>query len=206
METDKGIIELLLEAREWDTFECKRAACKPNRLMECINAFANTEGGTIVIGLEDPDKANDIQRLLGISENPDNVSDTLKLITQEFDPPLKSYKKYEVDIINLNKAKDKLLVLIVAKSNDIHSLKNGDTFVRKGRQNIKIGGSEIIRLKYERGSLKFEDEVAKLTKLDDLDKELLYKYKSDTESQNMDDWQFLKDNGLSVLNSDKYFL
>lgn len=206
MITDKDIIKVFLETTEWQTFECKRAAIKPADLLETIIAFANTEGGFIVVGLEDPAKANGEKRLIGISENADNVSDSLKLIEKEIDPPLVLWGKFELDITNIQGKPDKLLVFNIKKSNDVHSLRRGDTFVRKGRQNVKIGSSEIIRLKYEKGTIKFESEKSGITSLDSLDLNLFTQYKKDTSSEGLDDWQFLKDNGLAVETDSKYEL
>lgn len=196
---DKELTQLLLDNREWQTFECKRAAVQPIKLLEVANAFANTEGGFLVIGLGDPEKIKkENNRLIGISENFDNVSEFLKLIEKEMDPPLRLWSKFEVEIRNVSGANDKLLVVNIRKSNDVHSLKKGDTFVRKGRQNVKIGSSEIIRLKYEKGSIRFEDEQSDVSDLDVLDKFLFGQYKKDTQSESLDDWQFLKDNGLAA--------
>ena len=193
---DKETIEILLTYEEWQKFECKRAAVQPAKLLETVVAFANTEGGHIVLGLEDPSKAKNKKRLIGISENPDNVSEFLKLIDKEIDSQLKSWTSFEVGITNTNNCEDKLVIIDVKKSNDVHSLRKGDTFVRKGRQNVKIGSTEIIRLKYEKGSIKFEEEISGITTLEDIDQGLLGQYKKDTQSEGEDDWQFLKDNGI----------
>src|SRR3989344_4541036 len=144
---DHEIVKIFLDTREWQTFECKRAAIEPAKLLETVVAFANTEGGYIVVGLKDPSKAEGTERLLGISENLDNISEFLKLIEKEVEPPLNLWGKFELDIINVDGRPDKLFVVNVKKSNDVHSLKRGDTFVRKGRQNVKIGSTEIMRLK-----------------------------------------------------------
>src|SRR3989344_7769430 len=153
---DKDILQIFLDTQEWQTFECKRAAIKPADLLETVVGFANADGGLIVVGLEDPTKAHEEKRLIGISEHGDNVSDFLKLIDKEIDPPLILWGKFELDIINTQGQPDKLLVLSIKKSNDVHSLKRGDTFIRKGKQNIKIGSTEIMRLKYEKGAIQFE--------------------------------------------------
>lgn len=195
---DQDMVKIFLDVQEWQTFDCKRAAIKPADLLETAVGFANAEEGFIVIGLEDPSKAQGEKRLIGISENPDNVSEFLKLIDKEIDPPLLLWSKVELDIINVNGTPDKLLVVNIKKSNDVHSLKRGDTFIRKGRQNVKIGSTEIIRLKYEKGAIKFESEKSDITSLDCLDHDLLAQYKKDTSSIGLDDWQFLKDNGLAV--------
>ncbi|MEK9131442.1 MAG: ATP-binding protein [Patescibacteria group bacterium] len=203
---DKDFLKLLLDTQEWHTFECKRAAIRPADLLETVIAFANAEGGLIVIGLEDPGKAEGNNRLIGISENLDNVSDFLKLIEKEIEPPFILWTKFEIDIQNTQDKPDKLMVLNIKKSNDIHSLKRGDTFIRKGHQNVKIGSSEIMRLKYEKGAIKFEAEKSNISSLEELDSDLLAQYKKDTSSTGLDDWQFLKDNGLAIGNSGKYGL
>ena len=196
--TDQEILQLFLDTQEWQTFECKRAAVQPGRLLETVVAFANTDGGFLVVGLEDPRKAQGEKRPVGISERPDNVSEFLKLIEKEIEPPLRLWGKFDLEIINTQKNKDALLVVNIKKSNEVHSLKKGDTFVRRGRQNVKIGSQEIMHLQYEKGSIRFEDERSGITSLDEINKELLNGYKKDTQSENEDDWQFLKDNGLAV--------
>ncbi len=201
------LVKNLLSLREWNTFEAKRAAVQPRKLLESLCAFANGDGGFLVIGFEDEKKAQDSDRLIGISENPDNVSEFLKLLKSEFDPPLQHVvSSFEEEIENKQGKGDKLLIIRAQKSNDIHSLKNGDTFIRRGSQNVKIGAQEILRLRYERGSIKFEDEDSGVTDLTELESDLLDKYKVDTNSQNQDTWQFLKDNGLANKMKDGFTL
>lgn len=204
--TDKELLSLFLETQEWQTFECKRAQVQPFKLLETAIAFANSDGGSIIIGLDDPSKAKKEDRLIGVSENPDNVSEFLKLIEKEIDPPLRIWHKFELEITNTKNIKDILLIVTVKKSNDVHSLKKGDTFIRKGRQNIKIGSTEIIRLKYEKGSIKFEDELSGKNSLEELDIDLLKKYKLDTQSENQNNWQFLKDNGIAIKEKSRFEL
>ncbi len=205
METEK-ILKLILETQEWQTFECKRAAAKPGKLLEPVVAFANAEGGLLVIGLEDPEKAKNTDRLIGISENLDNVSEFLNLLEKEIVPPVRQFSKLELEIKNIRGEKDQLLIVNIKKSGDIHSLKNGDTFIRRGKKNVKLTAQEIIRLKYQKGTLKFEDEIAERTTLKDLDTELLQAYMADNQSKAKDMWQFLKDNGLAVRNRNGFIL
>lgn len=192
------LIDILIGSTEWYSFETKRAAVQPRKLLETLCAFLNSEGGILVVGLEDHGKAKGKDRIFGISENEDNVSEFLKLWRNEFEPPVERFVSYyEEPVTNKTGKEDKLIIIKVSKSNDIHSLKNGDTFARRGSQNCKIGSSEILRLRYERGSIKFEDELSSIESVDDLDRDLLETYKLDTNSKSQDVWQFLKDNGLA---------
>ncbi len=206
MESTEKKMDYLLGLPESQVFDCKRARIKPAKIVETICAFANTDGGMIALGLEDPKKAPKNERLLGIIEGADNVADILNALDKEFEPPLFPVEKQYIDIVNTKNQKDQILLLVINKGEDIHSLKNGDTFRRDGNKNHKMGASEITRLRYEKGSLKYEDEKAMGVELNDLDLEMLTKYKSDTNSQNAKHWQFLKDNGLATKDGNKWTL
>lgn len=202
---DNETVEALLQAWEWETLECKRANIDPSKLLNTVVAFANTSGGHIVIGLEDPKKGIGSQRLYGISENQENVSEFLKLIEKEISPSLSHlWTSFELEIMNRENAPDILFVVRVSKSSDVHSLKKGDTYIRRGHQNVKIGAEEIIRLKYEKGSLKFESEPTTIAHFDDIDQQMFDQFKKDLESQSKDQWQFLKDNGLAAKRTDQF--
>lgn len=201
------IITAFLSISEREGFEVKRATVSPRKLLETTCAMANTEGGLIVVGIEDAAKEQGNNRLFGIGENEDNVSEYLKLVRSEFDPPLlHNISGHYKDIVNKDNKPDRLYVIIVEKADDIHSLKNGDTFVRSGSQNVKIGSQEILRRRYEKGSIKFEDEPSTLTTLDEINHDLLAQFMRDTGSTTTDPWQFLKDNGLVAKSKGKRVL
>jgi ATP-dependent DNA helicase RecG len=144
--------------------------------------------------------------LIGISENPDNVSEFLKAIDKEIDPPLAGWRTLYHDIVNVKGLKDQLLVIHVLKSDEVHSLKKGETLARRGRQNVKLTAREILRLQHEKGAVKFESELSGIRSLEPLDQNLMRTYKRDTASENQDDWQFLRDNGLAAKNGEESVL
>src|SRR3989338_2017354 len=171
-------LQFLLDSKEWQVFECKRASANPNKVIESVVALANSEGGLLVIGLEDPEKATGKARLLGISESPDNVSELMNLIPKEITPSLHQIKERDIAIINTSGKQDMLKVFVIERSTDVHSLKRGDTFVRRGGHNRKLTADEIVRLKYAKGAIKYESEPARHVQLEDLDQNLLNKYKN----------------------------
>lgn len=179
---------------------------KPQKLIETVVAFANADGGMIAIGLEDPRKAKSNERLIGIGEKKENVAEFLKLVDKEIDPFLQEKDTFELPIKNLEGDDDVILIIKIGKSSDVHSLKNGDTFVRKGDQNVKIGNREITQIKYEKGSIKFEDELSGINTLEDFDKNTFEQFKKDSNSKSKDDFQFLKDNGLAFKRKGSYEL
>ena len=195
---ENELLENLLKVKEWNQFECKRALKKPSKMLETIVAFANTNGGTLVLGLEDPSKARNEKRLIGISEKKENVSDVLKLINSDISPVFGGIHHTMLPIKNIRNEEDALCVIFIDKSNDVHSLRSGDTFIRVGDKTIKIGSTEITHLKYEKGSVKFEDELSGIKDLEILDKSLLSRYRADVNSSGDDIWQFLKGNALAA--------
>lgn len=66
------LIKRLCEMDESINIEFKRASRKMvHKALEAIVAFANTEGGFLILGMEDSKKAKDPDRLFGIQENPE---------------------------------------------------------------------------------------------------------------------------------------
>lgn len=203
---EKDIVQIILDYKEWQVFECKRARVEPAKILETIVAFANAEGGTLILGLEDPEKAPKEARLIGINEGPDNISDVINLIPKEITPPLPKIGQHRISITNVAGNKDELLALVIERSTDVHSLRRGDTYLRRGRHNNKLTAQEIIRLKYSKGAIRYEGEPAFNVDISELDNELLKKFQEATGSTNVDILQFLKDNGLTYRDNGKEIL
>lgn len=196
--SNEECIKILISHKEDEIYDCKRAAIQPKDILKTINAMLNTQGGFIAIGIEDASKAKNIDRILGIEGYEDNISEIKKLVNKEFEPPAQHYISFD-DL----KTKDKkgqtqtITVIFIVKSGSVHSLKSGDTYVRKGSQNVKIGSMEILRLQYEKGSASYEAESTQLKNInEEIDLPLLKEYMDANESETEDIKQFLKDNGL----------
>lgn len=202
---NKDLIDIILDTEEWTTFEVKRALAKPAQLLETVVSFSNTDGGILVLGIEDVKKSKGYKRVVGVNEGSDNISDFLKLIDKEIEDAPK-YTTITLDVENNNGVKDTVLVVSIKKSGGVLSLKKGDTYVRRGSQNVKIGANDIKRLQYEKGVIKYEDEISDNYDLSNLDLDLLDRYKKDTNSNSTENWQFLKDNGLAIKKDDKLSL
>ena len=174
--------------------------------LEIIVAFANAEGGTLVLGMDDPNKVNRKDRLVGVLEKPDNIDELINLIPKEITPPLPKIHHEEVPIKNIQGQEDKLFVLKVEQSAEVHSLRRGDTFLRRGASSRKLTAQEIIRLKYAKGSAHFESEPVEGVSWDDLDNDLVVKFQQANHSMNSNRQQFFKDNGLVVTHNEKIVL
>jgi ATP-dependent DNA helicase RecG len=71
-----ALVNHLLAQSESARFESKRVSGKMvGKALETLCAFANTSGGTLALGLEDPLKAMGRDRLFGIGENPEAMDE-----------------------------------------------------------------------------------------------------------------------------------
>ena len=202
-----SIIDDLLDLPEGQAFDCKRVEIKPTKVLETLCAFANSQGGTIALGIDDPQKVDREKRIVGVDAQESFLSELQNLIEKEFDPPLvKGISINKIPAINLQDKQDHIVLLNIPKSPDIHSLKSGNTFVRRGSSNYKIGVSEITRLRYEKGALKYENEPAAGTAVSVLDRGLLDQYKKDVGSLEANIQEFLRDNGLAVMSGEQTVL
>lgn len=200
------IINKLLGIKEGQTFECKRALKKPSDVLATICAFANTDGGIFVYGMADPEKAKEDKRLVGILEGGDNSDELLKMISNNLVPPLPKIEVGYKDITNIAGQHDRILVIIVEPSGNVHSLMSGQTYVRRGRQNNQITHQQAMQLQYEKGALSFEAELVPNATIDDLEHDLLEEFMSFNKSDEKDKFQFLKNLGLAEKKNDKICL
>jgi ATP-dependent DNA helicase RecG len=121
--SDSDAIDIFLDTREWQTFDCKRAAIKPSKILETVCAFTNSDGGIITLGMEDPEKAPRHKRLIGVNEGLDNVSEIINALSKEFSPPLQPATVEEIDIVNQDGDRD----------NYSRSKRSRCSFTQKGR-------------------------------------------------------------------------
>ncbi len=160
-------IDILLARPESATFECKRIG-RVDRLLESVVAFANTSGGIIVLGLEDPDKAKGRDRIYGIEEHPMNWDELRrKLRSRITHPDELTCSHRELACTLRDGSRGSIILLRVEKSKRVHSIVDDGTFVRLSKGNKELTATEISELCHSRGVVSAE------TRLEDVDFELL---------------------------------
>ncbi len=192
----KKIIDNLLSKDESQTFECKRAKKKPSEVLPSICALANADGGLFVYGLSDPEKGSGSGRLIGISEAEDHADELVRLIGKEFDPPIQDISHRYLDITNVEGNPDRLLLFILNPSTEVHSIRSGPTYVRRGRQNVLLTHRQSLQLQYEKGAISYESELCPSVSMDDLDQDLLKAFLRYNDSE-ADPIKFFLKNGLA---------
>jgi ATP-dependent DNA helicase RecG len=163
LKTDDDFVRELLDLPEGLRFDCKRVGPKNDRKLETIVAFANTEGGLLALGVEDPKKAKGRERLHGIDENPESIDELKRLLIHRVTPPLRAPDTDEPKFFELKCAlRDgrlgKLTLVTVAKSAAVHSIVDGGTPGRFEKSNRWLSAEEITRLSLQRGKISAVDE------------------------------------------------
>jgi len=156
---DDPLVERLLLRPESITFECKRIG-KIERLLESVVALANTEGGTIALGLEDPDVAQGRDRVYGIQGHPMNWDELQrKLRSRITEPDQLPWTHQEIGCTLRDDTHGSIILLKIAKSSRVHSIVDDGTFVRLTKGNKHLTATEINDLCHARGVISAESQT-----------------------------------------------
>ncbi|HFI0443233.1 TPA: ATP-binding protein [Streptococcus suis] len=154
----------------------KSARKKPSELLKHLIAFANSDGGQLVIGIED-EKQNNI--ITGFKDGNAYPIDDFKKIDREMrDTPL-DLSFEEVPVVN-HKGEDDLILVISVElsSNRVIAAPNDDVYLRQGDESVKLSYEQRTQLAYDKGQRFFEDEVVPDATLDDIDDNLVQDFKN----------------------------
>ena len=175
-------------------FDRKSAHIKPSDLAPWVAAFANAEGGTIVIGISDK-----THRVEGInSVGADKINLFLNM-AKDYCKPMPQMQEEFLSVFNEHGEADRILLLHVEASVDrLIYMKNDSVYLRIGDRTREIKGEDIRRLEYSKGTRHYEDECNLDAKLTDLDEELLAKYKERIGAAGLSDEQVLQARGFLV--------
>jgi len=134
------------------------------QLAETLIAFANSEGGTIVIGLDDKGHIDDTLMF-------EEVEDALRLALAQCRPGVRTdWQRSE--------SRGKTAVAIqVPRSSELHSLEDGRVLIRSGAENRPLSGSQIQHLAATKSSGDFEIEPVRGATFDDLDPATIAEYR-----------------------------
>jgi ATP-dependent DNA helicase RecG len=155
-------ITALLAAAESRTLEFKRISGKQSRMYEAVCAFANTDGGLLVIGIGDAKamKPGDKppSRLFGIEENPEGFDNFRTELLTRFTPAITRLHWIRVACTLHNGQPGHVVLLRVEKSDQVHSVVGNGTWTRLDASNRELNAVEIADLAYQRGVKSAETE------------------------------------------------
>jgi ATP-dependent DNA helicase RecG len=154
---DDDLVEGLIELSEGPMFETKRVG-ENRRKIETVIAFANSDGGLLVLGIEDEGKSKGRDRVYGIEENPESVDELQRLLVHRVTPPLAPPLCDPPSFVRLgctlrDGRRGSIVVIRIAKSAGVHSVVDGGTYVRYVKSNRQISAAEITELSMRRGTM-----------------------------------------------------
>lgn len=183
-------------------FDVKTSKAQASELAPYFSAFANAEGGSLVVGI--CDKTKEIEGIKNLSLDEYN---NIILAPKDYCSPAPNYILEKVPIITKEGEPDEILIFhIEAESERVIKTKNGVAYLRINDTNKELKEDEFINLKYARSARYFEDEINQKATLKDLDLEILKEYKEKVSSSRLSDEQFLKAKGFLRVEDNQTYL
>jgi ATP-dependent DNA helicase RecG len=135
----------------------------PEQIAEYLVAFANSDGGTIIIGLDEHGRT--INRVYG-----DELEGALRAAERLCRPAIVTgWEQVEGEA-------GAAYAIIVPRSPELHSLSDGRVLIRAGGENRPLGGEEIRQLAATKSAGDFESEAAAGANRNDFDDEVIAEY------------------------------
>ena len=158
MENNKA--RVIIGEAESTVIEWKQSLAETDEVIEAAAAFANTEGGSIIIGVSPEGE------VIGIQSGKGTVETLVNKIAQNTDPKL--HPNVTVEEIDGKE----LLVVEVKESHDHLVLAFGRPYKRVGRSTVKMTKDEYERLILEKhkDKLYFDEQICKGAKITDISK------------------------------------
>lgn len=140
------------------------ANSEPAAIAETLVAFANSDGGWLVLGI-------DAEGGLGALRTDDEMADAVRAAERLCRPPVRT-----VDWQQREVSGGSVAVIRVERSNDLHTLEDGRVLVRRGVENAPAAGDEVERLLASRPIGDFELQPVPGATRDDLDEDIIDEY------------------------------
>jgi len=134
-------------------------------IAETMVAFANTEGGTIIVGLKD-DGNRSTKKI-----DSKTLEKALKEADANCNPPVVIGNWEQVD-----SDKGDIYSIRVPRSIELHALTDGRVLIRSGPNNRPLGGQEILKLASAKSTGDFEAEVVPGVTKDDFSRKMIDEY------------------------------
>ena len=162
-------IHTLRQQPEGQQFDRKSFRIDAKSLAVILVAFANADGGDVVIGIEDDG------RITGINGNDDHLNELLRA-PFDFCVPSVKVEVHFIDCTDANGAPNRVLVMHVEPSMQVHANQADDAFYRVGDKSKKLNFEMRMQLFYAKGGRYYEDEPVYGATMDDLDLDFVKQY------------------------------
>lgn len=189
---DAEKLKEIISSGENEDIEFKESFHSAQEIAKVICAFANTNGGIILLGVKNN------KSVVGLKENLDKVQQKLSAAIQTIHPTPNTS-------ISVNKIEGKNIISAVTQKTDTGGFYTfqGLIYVRLGSTNKKLEAPEMLEFLQTRKLLCF-DEMTTNAKIEEIDKELIKEYlkirKQDDYLKSIKPEDFLINSGLAKKN------
>ncbi|REH77018.1 ATP-binding protein [Staphylococcus felis] len=188
--TSSKYIEYLQTEVEGQLLDRKRASINPKDVAQHISAFANAEGGKLVIGIEDNGEIS------GFNHSKAKKKEVYIEAPFEHLYRIPKYTHEVIEVKKLDGTMDEILIFDIEPSYDaIITLKDDSVYLRVNDKSRKLTYNQITNLEYDRGSRRYEEELVEYSSIEDVDEELVGEFKQ-LLNTNVDNEKLLKARGF----------
>src|SRR3990172_8079341 len=161
---NKQIETILAIPAESRTLEFKRLGpsnASVDKVLQSIVAMANTDGGLLIIGVDDPQKTKlkGLERIFGIEENLplfDEIGQAVKKIT----PPITGV--WPPDLIEVSGRNVRVGLVTAPKIGDGYRSIENHVYIRQEQGNKRLSPQEIVHLAYVKGFERADKELVQV--------------------------------------------
>lgn len=158
----------LLVVPEDQWFDRKSARIKARDLANTLIAFANAEGGTVVVGLHGG-------KVEGTDGAPDRRNDLMQAHLDFCTPPVRAHSEL-MPCINDGGAADHLLVIEVEPGELVHANQRDEVYLRVGDEDRRLTFTQRQELLYDKSQASYEARELPQAGFDTVDRALLDGY------------------------------
>lgn len=164
-------LEYLTTEEEGQYLDRKSARIKPSDIARHLVAFANANGGVLIIGIEDDGK------ITGFNSNGSrSINDFLEIPFSFCKGQIRV--EHEIRTVTIGSRKDSILLLLVEPSdNAVIKTSDDKVYLRVGDKSKLLNHEQVTQLEYDKGERIFEDIIVEDSSLEDVDLQLLQQYK-----------------------------
>lgn len=166
--TPEELAAAIIAVPEDQWFDRKSVREQPQGLAITEIAFANAEGGTIVVGVHDG-------RVEGTASLPEHRNALVQAAIDHTEPPIRITHRL-VPCVNHRRERDELLVIEVEPSESVHTNRRDECYLRVGDEDRRLRFGQRQELIFDKGQAHFDGTALSEAQIADLDSALLARY------------------------------
>lgn len=185
--------------KESQYFDRKSARKDDKEIAKHISAFANASGGKLIIGIEDDGEVT------GFKRHGARAIESFERSALATCMPSPIVHKERIPVVNSSGEEDFVLVLDIEASTShvIARISDDEVFLRQNDKSVRQNREQVLALEHDKGQRVFEDELLEDSSVEDIDHEVLDRYKglldtSSSDEQVLTSRRFMRDGKLTV--------